>query len=269
MFPKDKRAIRRWRSPQLRAALVAFGIGLTGPAPAQESFPLTGPDDRKYAACMETARKTPKEGLALATDWERAGGGNPALHCLAVSLLGLGEFAQAAETLETLAKEAEDAPPALRADILGQAGNAWTMARQPGPAWRAQSAALALVPDNVDLLIDRGVTLASAGKYWDALDDLNRALTIDPRRVDALVYRAAAWRYAESLELAEEDAVRALALAPDNPDALLERGLIRKARGNRAGARADWLKVRQITPDSPTGEAAGRELEKMDVKTPR
>jgi tetratricopeptide (TPR) repeat protein len=194
-----------------------------------------------------------------------AGGGDGALHCIAVALLGMGDYVQAAQNLEALARSTPGATPENRADLLGQAGSAWTIAGKPDLAFKAQSAALALKPDDIDLLIDRGITLAGTGNYWEALDDLNRVLSLDPERVDALVFRASAWRALKSLDLAEDDAARALALDPGRPDALLERGLIRHARGNVPGARTDWMQVLELSRDGPYREAARRELEKLDI----
>ena len=250
------------------AAGIAAAAALTAalPASAQRSFALNSIEARRYADCMAEARSNPRAAHDEAVAWRLSGGGNPALHCVAVALLGLGEYAQAAQSLEALARAAGVATPGLRADLLGQAGNAWIIAGRPAEAHGAQSAALAIRPDDVDLLIDRAITLGSTGRYWEALDDLNRALSLDPDRPDALVFRASAWRHLESYDLAADDAARALGRAPRRPDALLERGLIRKARGDLAGARADWMKVLALAAEGPAREAARRELERMDVK---
>ncbi len=47
------------------------------------------------------------------------------------------------------------------------------------------------------------------GKFFDAIDDLNRVLDRSPKRVDALIYRASAYRQLGSLDLALDDATRA------------------------------------------------------------
>lgn len=259
---------RAWRRVAVLAllALCAAQNARAQKAPAQPPAPPFGAtDQQRYESCMAAARRDPRSALSEAQAWRKAGGGDPALHCIAVSLLGIGEYQQAALNLESLARSQRLAP-ALRGDLLGQAGNAWTLAGKPAEAYKDQTAALKLKPDDVDLLIDRAITLSGTGKYWEALDDLNRALTLDPDRPDALVYRASAWRHLKTFDLAEDDATRALTLQPDRLDALLERGAIRKARGNRAGARADWLRVVDIAADGRTREAARKELELMDVR---
>ena len=121
-------------------------------------------------------------------------------------------------------------------------------------------------PSNLDLWIDRSVTLATAQNYWEAIDDLNHALDIDPEQTEALIFRASAYRYLDALELALEDVTKALGSSPYNPDGLLERGILRRLIGDDLGARADWLEVTKFAPDSPAAESARRNLERMDVK---
>src|SRR3546814_14886518 len=66
---------------------------------------------------------------------------------------------------------------------------------------------------SADLLrIDRAMTLAAKGRYWEAIDDLNLALAADPRRADALTLRASAYRYVDAPDFALETVQRALAI---------------------------------------------------------
>ena len=223
---------------------------------------------REYAACMDLARSDAAAAHETAVAWRVRGGGDAASHCVAVALIGLGDYIQAAEKMEALAREMTHATAAARGELLGQAGNAWTIAGKPDRAYAAQTEALGLKPRDANILIDRGITLTSTAKFWDALDDLNQALEIAPGRVDALVFRAIAWRHLGSLELADDDIGRALGLQPDNLDALLERGAIRRRRGDSDGARADWLRVLELVPDGPLADAARGNLEKMDSTRP-
>lgn len=249
------------------AAVVHIAVLSMAGSAVGQGLAAQGPGaGRQYTACMQLARKDAGQAQSAARDWHAKGGGVPAMHCLSVALLSLGYYQQAAENMEALATGDHKLSAALRGDLYGQAGNAWNIAGKPARALRAQSAALQLRPDDTDLLIDRGITLAGAARYWDALDDLNRALEIAPGRVEALVFRAAAWRSLDSLELAEEDIRRALRRAPENRNALLERGLIFAARGDPAAARADWLRVLELAPDGPLAEAARGNLERIDVK---
>ena len=240
---------------------------LSAPALAQRAPDLSpqSAEAREYSACMRLARAKPAEARQSALAWRARGGGNPALHCIAVALLGLGEYSQSARMLEELAASSAADRPDLRAGLLAQAANGWIIAGRPQTAARLLGDALALQPENIDFMIDRSIALASLGKNWEALDDLNRALERAPDRLDALTFRASAWRRVEALDLARQDIDAVLAARPDNPDALLERGLIRKAQGDRDGARADWLKVLEIAIEGPLTDAARRNIEQMDV----
>ena len=183
-----------------------------------------------------------------------------------MALIELGQHDEAARRLEALAQNLHPAHLGLRAEVLGQAGQAWLLAGDNQRAHVAQSAAIEIDPRNVELWIDRSVTLATAQNYWEAIDDLNHALDIDPDQTEALIFRASAYRYLDALELALEDVTKALGTSPDNPDGLLERGILRRLIGDDLGARADWLAVTKLAPETPAAEAARRNLERMDVK---
>lgn len=221
---------------------------------------------RQYQACMRLTRSNPGDAFESALAWEDRGGGHAARHCAAVALIGLKHFQPAAKRLEALAQEMKTAEPELRAGVLAHAGQAWLLADQLDRAYAVQTAALELTPNAAGLLIDRGATLAEAGKFQEAVGDLDRALALDGNRVDALVFRASAHRMLDALDLAARDADAALRIRPDDPDGLLERGNIRRLRGDRAGARDDWLQVLRGHDDTPAGDAARANLEKLDVK---
>lgn len=223
------------------------------------------PADAAYRDCIGFAQRDPENGFEAAITWRDEGGGPQARHCVAVALVGLGQFAEAAERLETLAIEMAAYPPQARAQVVGLATRAWLGAGRLTRAFATATEALHLDPDNVDLLLDRGEVLANAERYWDALDDFNRATTLAPRRVDALVLQAAAHRLVEAHDLARDDIARALALAPDSPEALVELGKIRRADGDSVGAREAWKRTIAVAPDSPAAIAAQRGIEQLEL----
>ena len=177
-----------------------------------------------------------------------------------------GRCREAARRLERLAADLRSGNAALSLDVLVQAGQAWVLAGEATRAYAVQSAALDIDPDNVELLLDRGITLATAKNYWEAVDDFNRALELAPERPDLLTLRASAYRYLDALDLARDDIARALTHAPNDPDALLERGMLRRLAGDSAGARDDWLRVIGLAEGTPSAEAARANLAKLDVK---
>ncbi len=117
----------------------------------------------------------------------------------------------------------------------------------------------------MEIWLDRSITLAGAGDYWAALDDLNRALDLAPGRPDILILRASAYRRLQAPDLARDDIARALRRDPDNPDGLLERGILRRLAGETAGARRDWLRVIDLAEGTPAAQAARARLERLDV----
>lgn len=219
----------------------------------------------QYAACMQLSQIQPEEAFEAALVWESQGGGNAARHCGNVALIGLGQFKKAAERLEVLAQNMTESPNALRADVLAQAAQGWLLDGNVDRSYKVLTAALKLDPDNVELLIDRSVSLAAGASYWEAIDDLNRAEELAPERVDVLVFRATSYRYLDANELALEDVNRALVLRPENAEALLERGILRRLGGDDQGARTDWLTAARVAEGTPTGDAAQKNLEKLDV----
>jgi tetratricopeptide (TPR) repeat protein len=221
----------------------------------------------RYEDCMTLARTDPQKGVEAAVAWRKSRGGQPADHCLATALIARGDKEEGAQLLQEIASE--DGRPEMRAKLYAQAGQAWLAVGEVRRAWSALSDGLALDPESTDLLVDRAVANAELGLVFEAIDDLNRALDLAPGRVDALVLRASAWRRMGNLDLAEDDANRAVAAQPRNVDALLERGNLHLLRGRSAQAREDWIAVLRLDPEGPAGEAARKNVEKMDVQKPR
>ncbi|MEM7225912.1 MAG: hypothetical protein AAF495_23240 [Pseudomonadota bacterium] len=245
-------------------SLVLLAAAL-GASPAAAQLSQDEVDLQKYTACMAQTREDPEEAYQSAGRWESFGGGDPAKHCQAVALVALGHYAEGARRLELLAGRIAGSSPELAADVLGQAGQAWLLAEETSRAYAAQTTALALKPDDVELLVDRSITLAGAESYWEAIDDLNRASELAPGRADVLIFRASAYRLVEVPELAMEDITRALVIDPASPEGLLERGILRRLAGDGEGARADWLQVLRLAPTGAAGKSARANLEKLDV----
>lgn len=249
--------------------VVALWVGVSIVAPTDPGSAQAfgaGEAAEDYAACMDLAVTDPELAYETALSWQRDDGSEAARHCEAVALIGLERYREAGERLESLAQTMVAASDALAVDALVQAGQAWSLADETARAHAAQSAALELDPDNVELLIDRSFTLALAQNYWEAIDDLNRAHELAPERSDLLIYRASAYRYVEAYDLALEDVKQALTRNPDNLEGLLERGNLRRLTGDDEGARADWLRVVTLAEKSPAAEAARANLERLDVK---
>lgn len=244
------------------ALLVFLGLLVAPAAPRAQAVDK----ERAYQACMRLAEEAPDEAFEEALAWQTRNGGWAAEHCAAVALIGLGQHGEAAIRLEALASRVERKEIRLATEILAQAGQAWQLAGEMVRAVASQSAALELDPRNIELLIDRGISLAAARNYWEAIDDLNRAADLDPARAEILILRASAYKMVDAVDLARADIGRAMALEPRNLEGLLERGILRRLDGDDAGAREDWLEVVTLAPDSAAAKAARANLEKLDVK---
>ena len=238
------------------------------PAPADEPTAVEPPaSGRKadYEACMKLAEEDPAKAKASADAWAAKDGGAPAEHCLAVALIGLGRHVEAAKILERLADDYGPGRDELKVALLAQAGQAWFLAGVLDRAGAVQTAALDLAPRDVDLLIDRSLTLAAGKLYWGAIDDLNEANALAPTRSDILIYRASAYRLLESYGLAMEDIQAALLIDPKEPVALLERGNLYRLTGEDELARDDWARVIALAPASDAAGAARENLRNLET----
>ena len=242
-----------------RSLLLTLMLVLPGGARAE------GQDAATYDKCLALARKDPAEGFETGSSWRDHGGGLPAEHCVAVALIGLKEYPEAAHRLEKLASEMVRESDALRADVLSQAAEAWSEAGQPGNAEAALTDALKLAPRNPNYLINRAVTYAQRKNYHAAVDDLNKALAAGGPRADALAYRASAWRYLGDLKQARLDADKSVQSDPGLVAGWLELGNIKRLTGDLAGARQGWLKVIELAPDSAAADDARDNIETLDV----
>jgi tetratricopeptide (TPR) repeat protein len=223
-------------------------------------------DEAMYEHCMSLAKSDPAAARDYAEHWKSRGGEHPADHCYALALIGLKQYKEGATRLEALAKAMTHAPDSLRADALDQAGQAWLLANDPARAYADDTAALGLLPNDADLLLDRAEAAGSEGWYDKALADLDHVLKNEPARVDALIYRATALRQLGRLDDALADINRAVMLAPSSVSALLERGDVRRLKGDVAGARQDWVRVSQLAPGSDADSEAKTNIERLELK---
>ncbi len=245
-------------APSIRAPAAA-------PA-ARRPPPEAEADAATYDKCLKLAKDDPAAARDLAEHWQSRDGAHPADHCYAVALVGLKQYKDGATRLEKLALAMIHAPASLRAEVLGQAAQAWLLAGDPARAYAADGEALKLHPDNPELMIDRAEAAGTAGWFDKAVLDLDHVLKLDPRRVEALIYRASAYRELNKLDPALADIDKAVGLSPNSVPALLERGDIRRLKGDIGGARQDWVRVSELAPGSPADEAAKTNIERLELK---
>jgi tetratricopeptide (TPR) repeat protein len=229
------------------------GLGSLAPLGPLDS----GPDHvRRYSECMTLARSEPLKALPVAEKWHGEGGGLAARHCVAVAMFEAGRYGQAAAQFEAIARDMGSDRPGLRAELWGQAGQAFIEAGAADKAAEAQSRAIDLKGNDPDLWVDRGLSYAAMRAWPRAISDFDRALILRPNDVEILVLRAAAWRNAGKPSRALDDAAHALRLAPDHSEALLERGFARLVLGEQTQANNDFNRVLRLVP--PDSSAARR-----------
>jgi hypothetical protein len=97
--------------------------------PAQPGSQDEAAQAKKYQACMKQAQKTPKAALKQAMEWEKAGGGDAARHCVAASYMGLKQYDDAAMELERIAQTMPQVKAPLMAQLFLQAADEHQSAR--------------------------------------------------------------------------------------------------------------------------------------------
>lgn len=218
-----------------------------------------------YEQCLVDARSDPEVAYAKALSWFEAGGGLPARHCAAVALVEIGDHAEAAARLERLADDVSASDTVIRAGLLAQAAQAWNLSGRLGRAEDLQTRVLELFPNDPQLRVDRALVRLSAGRTWEAVDDLNIALANEPDNPEVLLFRAAAYRYLDAVELARPDVDRALEIDPNRPEAWLERGILKQLDGDLEGAAQDWARVLKLDPNGAAAAAARARIETMSI----
>lgn len=221
-------------------------------------------DSSDYERCLQMVAEDPEGARAMADRLAMEGVGEGSAHCAALALLTLGDAVRAAEALERIATRSQ-AGIRARAAVFGQAGEAWIAAGRPERAHAALSLAVALTPNDAELLTDRAIASLALDRPAEALADAERVLAMDATRAEAWVLRASAERRLDRAAPAAQSIAQALRLEPENIEALLERGILRQLRGDGTGARSDWERVIELAPDSAAADLAAQNMALMEA----
>ncbi len=256
MYPAMMRTLNpTLMPPRPRRALALAGLLLAGmaaaPLPASAQAMFTG-----RAACLQRAEDLPDFAFEEAKLWEKQGGAADARLCQALALMLRGDWELAAPKLEASAQELTRDSAAARADLWSRAALSWLNAHKLDQADAAYGKALALMPDDIQILTDRAIARASAERYWEAIEDLDKVIAKAPKQAEAWLLRAQAHRILALNSKAMDDVEMALSLAPQNGQALLLRGNLRADAGDGVRAKADWESVRRVAPGTPAAENA-------------
>jgi tetratricopeptide (TPR) repeat protein len=243
----------------LSMAIVMFSAGPLLAAKSSSFEDMSSDSKDRYERCVELTKTNAQAAYREASGWHSA----PGEHCLALALVQLKRFGEAARTLDSLASGAS-LNGRERAQIYDQAGNVWILAGQARNAVLSLSSALSLSGD-ADFLSDRARARAMLKDWVGADADLSAALAKDSNRADLFVLRGSA-RHAQGRKAeARADIDKALSLYPNYPDALVERGAMKYENADKVGARADWQLAVKLAGNTAAGQSARNYLGEMEA----
>ena len=224
------------------AIAFVFLVFASGGALAQGGAPDGEVD---YDACLSLAERDAVSALDMAQTLKLKRGEDAAggLHCEALALMKLDRPADAGRTFFELAERLTRADDAMRAEVYGQAGDAFAIAGNAENAIRAYDNAIARMPGEAVYYAGRERVKAISGEWEGTRADAAEALAIDPFSFESLLLRSAANRTLGHPRAALVDANRAVEMRPRDLEALLERGLVHLELDDKAGAYADWSAV--------------------------
>jgi tetratricopeptide (TPR) repeat protein len=99
--------------------------------------------------------------------------------------------------------------------------------------------AIAINPNFVWALVNRGHVFRLKGQYQRALADFDRAISLDPNNAWAMAGRAQVNRALQRYDQAQTDIGRAIALTPELDADLFRRAITEQLKGDVEAARAD------------------------------
>jgi tetratricopeptide (TPR) repeat protein len=190
------------KSPSI-LILLAFCL-CTAPCLAADLAPAA-----RLKACIQKAEKLPDSAFADAEAWQKHGGGDRADTCWAFAQYQRGEYDEAARMFAKLATARDGRDKKQAASFHVQAAQAYMRLSDHKKAEAEYNAALRQEQQDPDIWQDRATERAAAGRFWEALDDVQKALKIMPDAPDALRLRGQIWQKLELNSNAKADFERA------------------------------------------------------------
>ena len=141
---------------------------------------------QKLQACLKKADDLPDIAAANAEAWFWRGGGEAARLCRDYALFNAGEFVPAGKGFIALAHLHEKNNPKQAATLYAQAGLAFLRGDDRKNSDIAYNKAVALTPNDPEILTDRATARIGDQRYWDAITDLNQALKIRPKQCECV-----------------------------------------------------------------------------------
>jgi tetratricopeptide (TPR) repeat protein len=221
---------------------------------------------------MALAKSDPAKAEEEARAWTLAGGSIAARQCLGIAQTERGQWATAAATFESAAKDAQIARDPMAVVLWMQAGNSALAGDEAVRARGSFDKAIALPGLSAEMKgevhLDRARAAVAANDLVAAKADLGEATKLVPRDPLAWLLQANLARMMKDLPLAFASIREAAKLSPNDASVSYEAGNIAAASGNMEDARAAWTRAAQSAPDSDAGQAAALALKGGDAPKP-
>ncbi|MDR3450667.1 MAG: hypothetical protein P4M15_13155, partial [Alphaproteobacteria bacterium] len=205
------RHLLNWSPPYAGMTTALLVLLLAGDVYAANA-PATPVESPQLQKCLKRADDLPDMAAAEAQMWIKKNGGNDAHLCFAFAQANRGMHSDAAREFWYVAAY-YDKNDTKRAVLMhAMSGHEFMRAKEYRAAEFQYGNALKIAPGDVSSLIGRAESRTEQQKYWDALDDLNKAVAANPRDAYALRQRARVWLKLDNTKNAEEDFSNADAL---------------------------------------------------------
>ncbi|MBW0004110.1 MAG: tetratricopeptide repeat protein [Hyphomicrobiales bacterium] len=165
----------------------------------------------------------------------------------AISLYRLKRFSEALESFDRALALAPD-----HVETLTNRGAVLHELKRPEEALASFDEALAIDPRHLGALMNRAITLKELGRLDEALSSYERALTVDPANADAISNRGSVLFALNRPEEALASYDRALALAPGHARAWNNRGAVLHELNRTQEALESYGRALAIEPNSAT-----------------
>ena len=236
----------------------------------QPARPTPGGEIARLAACATLAERDAQAAVAEGARWLVADGGAEAEQCLGLGYAASGDFNQA-EAAFGRALAATPADDVRRPVLLAQQGNAALAGGNPGAARSALDMLLAMpaLPARVrgEALLDRARAFVGLGDGPSAQADLIEAQTLLPGDRLVWLFSATLARRQGDFDAAGDLIDHALEIDQNDPATLLEAGNIAIGLNAFEVAREAWNRAVVADPEGEAGEAASRNIARLDALT--
>lgn len=219
----------------------------------------------RLARCAELAGSDAEAAIAEGARWLLDNGGASAEQCLGLGYAAAGRWEEAAAAFD---RGAQAETGDRRTALLLQAANA---ALAGGDAATAQARLDGLIADESladsvrgEALVDRARAHVSLGDGPAAQADLTAAQALIPNHPAVWLYSATLARRQGALDAAGDFIDRALELDGEDAAILLEAGNIAVGLNAYRVAREAWERAAALEPDSEAGQAAARNLVRLE-----